>query len=75
MKEKEIINHIVNWIKIYLYSNKMNGLVIGISGGRHSALTSTLCALTNKPTLCIELPIYQNSKQINRGKKHIDWLK
>ena len=75
MKEKKIINHIVNWINNYLSSNKMDGLVIGISGGIDSALTSTLCALTNKPTLCIELPLHQNSKQINRGKKHIDWLK
>ena len=75
MKEKEIINHIVNWIKNYLSVNKMNGLVIGISGGIDSSLTSTLCALTNKPTLCIELPIHQNSQQINRGKIHIDWLK
>ena len=25
--------------------------------------------------LCIEMPIHQNQDQINRGRKHINWLK
>ena len=46
MKESETINHIVDWIKDYQHKNKIKGLVIGVSGGIDSALTSTLCALT-----------------------------
>ena len=54
MKNKEVINHIVSWLKNYAQDNKMNGFVVGVSGGIDSALTSTLCAKTGLPTLCLE---------------------
>ena len=75
MKEKETIEHITNWIKSYIYKSNLNGLTIGVSGGIDSALTSCLCAMTNLPVLCLEMPIYQDKKQVNRGKDHIRWLK
>ena len=53
----------------------MNGLVVGVSGGVDSALTSTLCAETGKNLICIEMPIKQGSDQVSRSKKHIEWLK
>lgn len=74
MKTKETINHIVNWIKEYVDSNNLNGLIVGISGGVDSALVSTLCAKTGLKTLCIEMPIHQDQNQVSRGKKHIEWL-
>ena len=46
MKNQEVIEHIVLWLKTYAKKNQMNGFVIGISGGIDSALTSTLCAKT-----------------------------
>ena len=46
MKNQEVIEHIVQWLKTYAKKNQMNGFVIGISGGIDSALTSTLCAKT-----------------------------
>ena len=55
------INLITNWIKTYA-NNKFN-LVIGVSGGIDSALTSTLCAKTNIKTIVVSMPIKQNQKQ------------
>ena len=53
----------------------MDGLVVGVSGGVDSALTSTLCAETGKNLICIEMPIKQGNDQVTRSKKHIEWLK
>ena len=67
------INLITNWIKTYA-NNKFN-LVIGVSGGIDSALTSTLCAKTNIKTIVVSMPIKQNQKQHSLSLLHIDWLK
>ena len=76
MKHPEKVSrHIVNWINTYLENSKMDGLVVGVSGGVDSALTSTLCAETGKNLICIEMPIKQGNDQITRSKKHIEWLK
>ena len=53
----------------------MNGFVVGISGGIDSALTSTLCAKTGKPVICLNMPIHQHKAEYDRGHEHIDWLK
>lgn len=66
---------ISNWLKEYLESSKLECFVIGISGGIDSALVSTLCAKTNKPTLVVSMPIYQEKTQLKRAEKHIQWLK
>jgi len=68
-------NNIVKWLSNYLEESKMNCFVIGISGGIDSALTSTLCALTNKPTIVISMPIHQAPNQLERAHEHIKWLK
>jgi len=75
MKKKEIIDHIVNWLKNYSQQSKTEGFVIGISGGIDSALTSTLCAMTGKKVICLNMPIRQNKKEYDRGSAHIEWLK
>ena len=72
---KKVSEHIINWINTYLENSKINGLVVGVSGGVDSALTSTLCAETGKKLICIEMPIKQEDAQISRAKKHIEWLK
>jgi NAD+ synthase len=74
MKNQEVIEHIVQWLKTYAKKNQMNGFVIGISGGIDSALTSTLCAKTGLPTLCLEIPIKQQENQVERAQEHIKWL-
>lgn len=75
MKNNEVIEHIVHWLKSYAKESGMKGFVIGVSGGIDSALTSTLCAKTGYPTLCLEMPIKQQKNQIDRAQNHIDWLK
>ena len=75
MKNKEVIDHIVNWLNNYCQTNKMNGFVIGISGGIDSALTSTLCAKTGKKVIVLSMPIRQHKEELNRAAQHIDWLK
>src|SRR5688572_19940144 len=75
MKEKEIIQHIVKWLKSYCEKSGMKGFVIGVSGGIDSALTSTLCALTKKPTIVLNMPIHQQKEQLDRAIDHISWLK
>ncbi len=75
MDSNKVIDYIVNWLKEYAENSKMEGFVVGISGGIDSAVTSTLCAKTGFPTLCIEMPIHQAESQINRAKEHIKQLK
>ncbi len=75
MQNKEIINHIVNWLKTYSDKSATNGFVIGISGGIDSAVTSTLCALTGKKVMVLNLPIRQHKFEFDRSAEHINWLK
>lgn len=74
MKTQKTIDYITDWMKDYLKESQQKGFVIGVSGGIDSAVTSTLCATTGKPTLCIELPIHQHKSQVSRARKHIDQL-
>ena len=76
MNASEKVNFISNWIKDYANNmpSKAQSLVIGISGGIDSALTSTLCASTGLPTICIDMPIMQNKNEVNRASSHIKWL-
>lgn len=67
--------HIVNWLKAYAQNAKVNGFVVGISGGIDSALTSSLCAQTGLTTLCVEMPIHQAQSHVNRAQEHIVQLK
>ena len=71
---KKVSEHIVSWIDNYINESGVKGIVVGVSGGVDSALTSTLCAETGQNVLCLEMPIYQNKDQVSRSKKHIDWL-
>jgi len=75
MNSKKVVTYIVSWLKDYAIKENVNGFVIGISGGVDSAVTSTLCAKTGFPVLCIEMPIHQGKNQISRAKEHISQLK
>lgn len=75
MKHQAVIDHIVHWLDNYSVQSRTNGFVVGISGGIDSALTSTLCALTGKPVICLNMPIHQFKAEYDRGHEHIQWLK
>jgi NAD+ synthase len=75
MQTEKVTNHIVNWLKDYAVEAGIKGFVVGVSGGIDSALTSTLCAKTGLPTLCLEMPIHQAESQVSRALNHVGWLK
>lgn len=75
INSEKIVNHIVNWLKLYAETAKVKGFVVGISGGIDSALVSTLCAKTSLPTLCVEMPIHQAQSHVSRAQEHIAFLK
>lgn len=66
---------ITDWIKDYADQHKIESLVVGVSGGIDSAVTSTLAARTGLPTYCILLPILQHESHTQRGEDHIKYLK
>ena len=76
MKPSEKVSFISNWIKDYVNSmpNKAESLVIGISGGIDSSVSSTLSAMTGLKTIVLSMPINQNASQHNLSLKHKDWL-
>ena len=49
--------------------------MVGVSGGIDSAVTSALCARTNLPVLCVEMPIHQAASQVQRAQEHITALR
>ena len=75
MNTAEKINFISNWILDYSDKNNFSSLVIGISGGIDSAVTSTLSARTNLQTHVVTMPILDHQTLNNRGNNHVDWLK
>lgn len=75
MNAEKVVDYIVEWLKDYATKANVNGFVIGISGGIDSAVTSTLCAKTGFPLLCVEMPIHQGENQVSRAKEHISQLK
>ncbi|MCB0456888.1 MAG: NAD(+) synthase [Flavobacteriaceae bacterium] len=74
MNTEKVTHYIAAWLKEYAENAKMKGFVVGISGGIDSAVTSSLCALTGLPTLCLEMPIHQAASQVSRAVNHINWL-
>jgi NAD+ synthase len=75
MKTEKVAEYIIKWLKDYAENAKVKGFVVGVSGGIDSALTSTLCAKTGFPTLCVEMPIHQSPSQVTRAQEHIAQLK
>jgi NAD+ synthase len=76
MKPSQKVLFISNWIKNYVEEmpSKAESLVIGVSGGIDSSVSSTLCAMTGIRTIILSMPIKQKSSQHNLSLKHQDWL-
>jgi len=77
MKSEDRVEFIIEWIKNYCKLIKFQpvSLVVGISGGIDSAVTSTLCAKTGLKTIAVSMPIKQNKDQHNLSIDHLNWLK
>ena len=76
MNSDKKITYISNWIKDYAISLPFNPpvLIIGVSGGIDSAVTSTLCAKTGLKTIAVSMPIKQNQSQHDLSLRHLKWL-
>ena len=76
MKPLDKAQFISNWIKDYIEKmpNKAQSLVIGISGGIDSSVSSTLSAMTGIKTIVLSMPIKQKSSQHDLSLKHQEWL-
>ena len=71
---QKVHKHIVDWMNSYMKNSGQKIWIIGVSGGIDSALVSTLCAQTEYPVLCLEMPIHQDPSHVSRAEKHIEWL-
>ncbi len=70
----ELRNRIVDWIRYYVKSNGIKSLVVGVSGGIDSAVSSTLAAETGIPTYALGMPLHQKEDQENLSDIHLQWL-
>ena len=70
----ELKASIVNWIKDYADQNKINTLVVGVSGGIDSAVVSTLCAETGLRTYVLSMPLLSNQKNDTLSNDYVDYL-
>ena len=72
----EKVKYISNWIKTYVdqMPSKAKSLVIGISGGIDSSVSSTLSAMTGLKTIVLTMPIKQKENQHDLSLKHQNWL-
>jgi len=77
MEVSKKVTFIRDWIFDYVNSmpKKAQSLVIGISGGIDSSVTSTLCAMTGIKTIVASMPIKQIASQHDLSLKHKKWLK
>jgi len=77
MQTSDRISYIKSWILNYCKSmpKEPDSLIVGISGGIDSSVTSTICALTGKKTIVLSMPIKQIKEQQDLSLKHQEWLK
>ena len=77
MEVSKKVLFIRDWILNYVNTmpTKAQSLVIGISGGIDSSVSSTLSAMTGLKTIAISMPIKQKSIQHDLSLKHQEWLK
>ena len=76
METSKKTKFISDWIKSYVDQMpvKAQSLVIGISGGVDSSVSSTLSAMTGLKTIVLTMPIKQKANQHDLSLKHQEWL-
>ena len=75
MDWRNIAEDISEWIGQYANKNGIEALVVGVSGGVDSAVTSTLSSMTGINTIVLNMPIHQDRGQFDLSDHHIKWLK
>ena len=70
----EVKKRIVDWLRDYTSRAGITSLVIGVSGGIDSAVSSTLAAETGLPTYALGMPLLQKEEQESLSDAHLNWL-
>jgi len=72
----QIINEIQNWIKEYVDSAHVDGIVVGLSGGIDSAVTSSLCvkAIGTEGVIGLGLPCSSIPQDLKDAEKMAELL-
>jgi NAD+ synthase len=71
---KGITDSISSWLNEYSKQSGLGTYVVGVSGGIDSALVSTLCSLTGRPTHVFNIPIKSSQKNTALSTLHCEWL-
>ena len=76
MNNQDKIDFIVDWVTNYVSKmpNPAKSLVVGVSGGIDSALTSTLASMTGLRTFALSMPITTSSNSSSLSSAHGQWL-
>ena len=76
MNNTKKIDYISEWIKNYVNAMEKpaQSLIVGVSGGVDSALSSTLSSLTGIKTIAISMPISTSHNTSDLGRIHGKWL-
>ena len=74
MKERDLTQKIVQWLKEYAKKSGAQCFVIGVSGGIDWAVTSNLCALTGLPVIALNLPLNSKTKNTDLSNTQLEWL-
>jgi len=65
---------ISQWLEKYLEESCLSTFVVGVSGGVDSAVVSTLCALTGKPTVVLNIPVNSKHENTALSTTQCEWL-
>ena len=68
------IERIVEWIEGYAENAGKETLVVGVSGGVDSALTSTLCCMTGLEVYAVTMPLRSGRNDHMKAVQHLSWL-
>jgi len=68
------IKRIVEWIEGYAENAGKETLVVGVSGGVDSALTSTLCCMTGLEVYAVTMPVRSSRDDHKNAVQHLNWL-
>tara|TARA_R100000234_G_C4987255_1_gene173913 strand:- start:244 stop:996 length:753 start_codon:yes stop_codon:yes gene_type:complete len=69
-----IAEQISTWLRQYVEDNNLKTLVVGVSGGVDSAVTSALCAMTGLPVVAVNMPLHSSDKNSEMSNLHLQWL-
>lgn len=69
-----VVKQIANWLTEYSKNSGLQTYIVGVSGGIDSALVSTLCASTGRPTHVFNIPIKSSEKNTALSTLHCNWL-